>query len=202
VETAMHVGKLAVTLLGLALAACGGTSEGKPTASATTGLEGDSALVAAAQPVSDVIGGCARPANAAVTVESKVVSLEKATIIMLACSQNSYSYTHRLFLLRSGQPPQLLTLPDYDASGWYGTDQASMAEIDAGTGVLTTLRQGNEKATCGSEGRYQWDGTRFAVQEIHWQDCSGPQPNGPPFPALWPTQAGRDVDPNGATPAP
>ena len=77
-----------------------------------------------------------------------------------------------------------------------------MAEIDAGTGVLTTLRQDNEKATCGSEGRYQWDGSRFALQEIHWQDCNGPQPNGPPFPALWPTQAGRDVDPNGATPPP
>ncbi len=121
---------------------------------------------------------------------------------MLACSQSPYSYTHRLFLTRSGQAPQLLTLPDFGASGWYGTDQASMAELDAGTGVLTTLHQGNDKATCGSEGRYQWDGARFALQEMHWQDCSGPQPNGPPFPTLWPTQVGQEVDPNGATPAP
>jgi hypothetical protein len=43
---------------------------------------------------------------------------------------------------------------------------------------------------------------RFALQEMHWQDCGGPQPNGPPFPALWPTQVGAEVDPNGATPAP
>lgn len=197
----MHLKGLAPVFLGLAVAGCGGANEGR-SGNAATGLEGDSALIASAQTVSDAIGGCIRPANVASTVESKVVSLEKNTIIMLACSQSPYSYTHRLFALRSGEAPQLLTLPDYDATGWYGADQASMAEIDAGTGVLTTLRQGNEKATCGSEGRYQWDGTRFALQEMHWQDCAGPQPNGPPFPTLWPTQVGQDVDPNGATPAP
>ena len=197
----MHVGKLAPILLGLALAGCGADGDGK-SANAATGLEGDDALIASAQTVSDAIGGCVRPANAASLVESRVVSLEKSTIIMLACSQSSYSYTHRLFALRSGDAPELLTLPDYGVSGWYGTDQASMAELDAGAGVLTTLRQGNEKATCGSEGRYQWDGERFALQEMHWQDCGGQQPSGPPFPTLWPTQVGAAVDPNGATPAP
>ena len=198
----MRAGKLAPIILGLALAGCGGTSPGKPAADTATGLEGDSAFIASAQTVSDAIGGCTRPANLARPIESKVVSLEKNAIIMLACSQSEYSYTHRLFAVRAGQAPQLLTLPDYDLSGWYGSDQASMAELDAGTGVLTTMRQGNAKGTCGSEGRYQWDGARFALQEMHWQDCTGAQPNGPPFPALWPTQVGADVDPNGATPAP
>lgn len=200
----MRVGKSIPILLALALAmaGCGGNGEGKSPATAATGLEGDSALIASAQTVSDAVGGCVRPANVANPVDSKVVSLENATIVMLGCSQSPYSYTHRLFLLRGSAAPQLLTLPDYDVSGWYGTDEASMAEIDAGTGVLTTLRQGNERATCGSEGRYQWDGTRFALQEMHWQDCAEPQASGPPFPTLWPTQTGRDVDPNGATPAP
>lgn len=198
----MHVGRLAAILLGLALAGCGGTGNGTSTANGATGLEGDGALISSAQIVSDAIGGCVRPATGGNAVESRVVSLEKDTIVMLACSQGDYSYTHRLFVLRAGAAPRLLTLPDYDASGWYGTDQASMAELDAGAGVLTTLRQGNVKGTCGSEGRYQWDGTRFALQEMHWQDCAGPQPNGPPFPTLWPTQVGADVDPNGATPAP
>lgn len=197
----MHVRKLAPILLGLTLAGCGAASDDK-SANAAAGLEGDSVFIASAQTVSDAIGGCVRPANAASTVESRVVSLEKNTVIMLACSQSPYSYTHRLFALRPGEAPQLLVLPDYDVTGWYGTDQASMAELDAGAGVLTTLRQGNEKATCGSEGRYQWDGERFALQEMHWQDCGGPQPNGPPFPTMWPTQVGAEVDPNGATPAP
>jgi streptogramin lyase len=198
----MRAGKLAPIILGLALAGCGGTSPGKSAANAATGLEGDSAFIAAAQTVSDAIGGCVRSANGTTTIESKVVSLEKSTIVMLACGQDAYSYTHRLFAIRSGQAPQLLALPDYDASGWYGSDEASMAELDAGTGVLTTMRQGNAKGTCGSEGRYQWNGARFVLQEMHWQDCTGPQPNGPPFPTLWPTQVGAEVDPNGATPAP
>ncbi len=198
----MRLANFTPLVLGLALAGCGGTTPGKPAANATTGLEGDSALVSAAQAVSDAIGGCVRPANVTSTVESKVVSLEKSTIVMLACSQGAYDYTHRLFAIRAGEPPQLLSVPDYDASGWYATDQASMAEIDAGTGVLTTLRRGNEKETCGSEGRYQWDGARFAVQEMHWQDCKGTTLSGPPFPVLWPTQVGAEVDPNGATPAP
>jgi len=198
----MRLANFAPLVLGLALAGCVGTTPGKPAANATTGLEGDIALISAAQAVSDAIGGCVRPANLSTTVESKVVSLEKSTIVMLACSQGAYDYTHRLFVIGAGEPPQLLSVPDYDASGWYATDQASMAEIDAGTGVLTTLRRGNEKETCGSEGRYQWDGARFAVQEMHWQDCKRTTLSGPPFPVLWPTQLGAEVDPNGATPAP
>ena len=47
------------------------------------------------------IGGCVRPADS--TVESKVVSLENGTIVLLACSQGEYSYTHRLFAIRAGQ---------------------------------------------------------------------------------------------------
>jgi hypothetical protein len=76
-----------------------------------------------------------------------------------------------------------------------------MAELDAGTGVLTTFRKSSGNGGCGSEGRFQWDGQRFAVQEMHWQDCKTPS-KGPPFPVIWPTQVGGDVDPDGATPAP
>jgi len=196
----MRLGKLAPIVLGLVLAGCGGPSAGKPAGDAAVGLEGDSSLIAAAQTISDAVGGCVRPADA--KVESKVVSLEKSTIVMLACSQGAYSYTHRLFAIRSSEPPQLLSLPDYDTTGWYANDQASMAELDAGTGVLTTFRKSAGHGGCGSEGRYQWDGVRFALQEMRWQDCAGPAHSGPPFPTIWPTQQGAEVDPNGATPAP
>jgi len=40
------------------------------------------------------------------------------------------------------------------------------AELDAGTGVLTTLRKTGGKDGCGSEGRYQWDGAQFVVQDL------------------------------------
>jgi len=195
----MRSGCFALLLLGLPMAACGGPAPAAPAPAAGT-LEGDAALVASAQTVSDAIGGCVRPADA--QVESKVVSLETSAIVMLACSKGDYSYTHRLFAIHAGKPPELLPLPDYESTGWFASDQASLAELDAGTGVLTTLRKGAEHGGCGSEGRYQWDGARFALQELHWQDCKAASLGGPPFPVIWPTQQGADVDPNGATPAP
>ena len=93
-------------------------------------------------------------------LESKVVGLESGSIVMIGCSQTAFATTHRLFAV-TGEATQLVTLPDYDASGWFASDQASMAEIDAGTGVLTTLRKSADNGSCGSEGRYQWDGDAF-----------------------------------------
>jgi hypothetical protein len=196
----MRLQALAAVLLGVAVGGCGGTEPVRLVGPSAGTLEGDTALISSVQSVSDAVGGCVKPPEA--TVESKVVSLEKGTIVMLACSQGAYSYTHRLFAIKAGQKPELISLPDYDATGWYGTDQASMAELDAGTGVLTTLRKSAGHGGCGSEGRYQWDGARFALQEMHFQDCKGTELKGPPFPAIWPTQQGAAVDPNGATPAP
>lgn len=187
--------------MALALAACGGPdAPGGPAAAAPTGtLEGDAALIAAAQTVSDAVGGCQKPDDA--QIESKVVGLENGAIIMLGCSQGAYSQTHRVFSARSGEKPELLSFPDYDTDGWFASDQVSTAEIDAGTGVLTTFRKSAGHGGCGSEGAYQWDGVRFALQELRWQDCSM---NGapPPFPVLWPTQQGGATDANTATPAP
>jgi hypothetical protein len=195
----MRAGWIGPIILGLGLAACGGPAA-TPAQSSGAPLEGDAALIAAAQTISDQLGGCTRPENA--TVESKVVGLESGPIVLLACSQGEYSYTHRLFAIRAGQRPELISLPDFGANGWFGTDQASMAELDAGTGVLTTFRKGAEHGRCGSEGRYKWDGQRFNLQEMHWQDCATAPDSGPPFPAVWPTQQGVEVDPNGAPPAP
>ena len=197
-RSAIRSGASMVLAVALAtgLAACGGTETARPVAG-TAMLEGDAALISSVQTVSDMLGGCAKPADAA--VESKVVSLETGAIVMLACN----AYTHRLFSIKAGAKPELLYIPDIDAGGWYGTDQASMAELDAGTGVLTTMRKGDEKGACGSEGRYQWDGKRFFMQEAHFQECSKTNPSkGPPFPTIWPTQVGNEIDPNGATPAP
>lgn len=195
----MRSGSVALLSLALALAGCGGSKPADPGPAAGT-LEGDGALIASAQTVSDAIGGCVRPVDS--DVQSKVVSLESSAIVMLACSQGDYSYTHRLFAIHASKPPELLSLPDYDLTGWFASDQASLAELDAGTGVLTTLRKGAEHGGCGSEGRYQWDGARFALQELHWQDCKAASLGGPPFPVIWPTQQASEVDPNGATPAP
>ena len=64
------------------------------------------------------------------------------------------------------------------------------------------LRKTGGKDGCGSEGRYQWDGAQFVLQEMRWQSCDDPSLKGPPFPVIWPTQLGAAVDPNGATPAP
>ncbi len=184
----------------LLLAACGGPDAATSPAAGTPALAGDDALIATTMKISDAIGGCLRPDDA--QVESKVVSLETGSIVMLACSQGAYSYTHRLFAVRGSEAPELLTLPDYDSTGWFASDQASMAELDAGTGVLTTLRKSAGHGGCGSEGRYQWDGIHFVLQELRWQDCGDPDIKGPPFPVIWPTQQGASTAPNTATPAP
>lgn len=186
----------------LAAAGCGGDpAAGDANASIARTLEGDAALIASAQKVSDAIGGCVKPADA--QVESKVVGLERGTIVMLGCSVSELATTVRLFSVSSANaPPVLLSIPDYDMSGWYATDQASMAELDAGTGELTTMRKSASNGSCGSEATYHWDGKRFAVQEMHWQACGEADAKGPPFPVVWPTQQGVAVDPNGATPAP
>lgn len=184
----------------LFLTACGGPDVASAPAAGTPALAGDEALIAMATKVSDAIGGCVRPADA--EVESKVIGLENGSIVMVACSQGAYSSTHRLFAMRGAEPPELLTLPDYDTTGWFASDQASMAEIDAGTGVLTTLRKSAGHGGCGSEGRYQWDGIHFVLQELRWQECGDPNLKGPPFPVMWPTQQGASTAPNTATPAP
>ena len=191
--------RLASMIAGAAvlLASCGPEAAYAPNALAAASLEGDSALIAAAQTISDAIGGCVKPTDA--QLESKVIGMENGSIVMIGCSQGAYSVTHRLFAV-TGETAQLVTLPDYDASGWFASDQASMAEIDAGTGVLTTLRKSAGHGGCGSEGRYQWDGAHFVLQELRWQDCSATTP--PPFPIVWPLQQNAVVDPNGATPAP
>lgn len=191
----------AAPAMAVVLAACGGPdAAGGPAAAATTGtLEGDAALIAAAQTISDAIGGCLKPDDA--QIESKVVGLENGAIVMLGCSQGAYSQTHRVFSARTGERPELLSFPDYETGGWFASDQASMAEIDAGTGLLTTFRKSAGHGGCGSEGSYQWDGIRFVLQELRWQGCStnnGP----PPFPVIWPTQQGSSTDANSATPAP
>ena len=182
----------------LLLASCGGpdAASGRR-GDGVASLAGDDALIVSAQKISDTIGGCVRPADA--QIESKVIGLETGAIVMIGCSQGAYSTTHRLFAM-TGETPQLVTLPDYDASGWFASDQASMAEIDAGTGVLTTLRKSAGHGGCGSEGRYQWDGTHFVLQELRWQGCNSDRP--PPFPIVWPLQQNAVVDPNVATPAP
>lgn len=192
--------KLAVSVGALvALTACGDPDAA--TANPLVGnLEGDQALIASAQTISDAIGGCTKPADA--VVESKVVGMQNGAIVMLACSQGAYSSTHRLFAVHSAQELELLTIPDYEAAGWFATDQASMAEIDAGNETLTTFRKAADDGRCGAEGTYHWDGKKFTVQELQWQDCTNPDRKGPPFPVIWPTQVGAVVDPNGATPEP
>ena len=196
----MHLGRTAPIIVAAAIAAGCGASD--PTAKPASGrpLEGDATLVAAAQKLSDAIGGCGKLGET--PPPSKVVGLDKASIVMLACTQSSFAYTYRLFAVHAGQAPMLLSLPDYDATGWFASDQASMAEIDAGTAVLTTSRRNSEKGQCGSEARYQWDGAHFTVQEMHFQDCATPSKPGPPFPVIWPVPAGGELDPNGPTPAP
>lgn len=191
--------KLAASLGALALAGCG--EPDAATANPLVGnLEGDQALIAAAQTISDAIGGCAKPEGA--TVESKVVGMQTGAIVMLGCNQGSYATTHRLFAVHSAEQLELLTIPDYEAASWFATDQASMAEIDAGNETLTTFRKASDDGTCGTEGTYHWDGKKFTVQELRSQDCATPDRKGPPFPVVWPTQVGAVVDPNGATPEP
>ncbi|MEY2757201.1 MAG: hypothetical protein RIR33_979 [Pseudomonadota bacterium] len=176
---------------------CGPDAATAPNALAAAALEGDTALIAAAQKISDTIGGCARPA--AGEIESKVVGLERGSIVMIGCSQDALAATHRLFAV-TGEVTQLVTLPDYGASGWFASDRASTAELDAGTGMLTTMRKDDAHGGCGSEGSYLWDGVKFVLQELRWQECGSTA--SPPFPIVWPLQQNTVADPNGATPAP
>ena len=195
------IASLVAATAALALAGCGGDPSANTTPDTGAGtLEGDAALIALAQKISDTMGGCAKPADAA--VESKVVGLENGAIVMLGCSKGAYSSTHRLFAARGPDELEPLSIPDYDMGGWFATNQASMAELDAGNATLTTFRKGADDGRCGSEGSYQWDGKRFVLQELRWQDCSAGDREAPPFPVMWPTQVGAVVDPNGATPEP
>jgi hypothetical protein len=198
-HTAEDLMRLASMIAGaaLVLAGCGGPDAAPQGVANAASLAGDDALIVSAQKISDAIGGCVRPADA--QLESKVIGLESGSIVMIGCSQGAYSSTHRLFAM-TGEAPQLVTLPDYDTGGWFASDQASMAEIDAGTGVLTTMRKSAGHGGCGSEGRYQWDGAHFVLQELRWQDCNTSSP--PPFPIVWPLQQNAVVDPNVATPPP
>lgn len=186
--------------LACCVAACGQPSaNGAAVQSAGPPLEGDTALIAAAQTVSDAIGGCTRADDPQHV--SGVIGLADGAIVMIACSEGAYSFTDRLFLARGSAAPQLLTLPDYDATGWFSSDEASMAELDAGSGVLTTLRKSAGDGRCGSEARYRWDGQHFALEELRWQGCEDPG-GGPPFPLIWPAQTGSTVEPGETTPAP
>lgn len=196
----MRLGSITALAAGLsaalALAGCGGEPTGAAAAISAGSLEGDAALITSAQAISDAIGGCVKPEGA--EIESKVVGMQSGAIVMLACNAN----THRLFAVRASDALELQSLPDYAAEGWVATNQASMAELDAGNEMLTTFRKSSEDGTCGSEGTYHWDGQRFVLQELRWQDCTAPDRKGPPFPVVWPTQVGAVVDPNGATPEP
>lgn len=195
------IASLAAAVAALALTGCGGDPAANAVADTGAGtLEGDAALIASAQKISDAMGGCAKAADA--TVESKVVGLESGAIVMLGCSKGAYSSTHRLFAANGPDQLELLSIPDYDTSGWFSTNQASMAELDAGNATLTTFRKALDDGRCGSEGTYEWDGKRFVLQELRWQDCSAADRKAPPFPVVWPTQVGAVVDPNGATPEP
>lgn len=183
----------------LTLAGCG--EPDAATANTLVGnLEGDAALIASAQAISDAIGGCVKSDGA--EIESKVVGLQSGAVVMLGCGKGGYATTHRLFAVRGPDKLELLSIPDFGPDGWFATTQASMAEIDAGTEMLTTFRRAADDGRCGSEGSYHWDGKQFVLQELRWQDCAAADRKGPPFPVMWPTQVGAVVDPNGATPEP
>ena len=203
----MRAGSLSLAIIGLAacLAGCGDKSGAKSAApigvapGQPANLPIDQSWINAAQTVSDALGGCSMPPNP--THVSRVVTLEKNKIVLLACSQGPYFYTDRLFEV-SGKNLRLLSLPDYDATTWFASDQASMAELDAGTAVLTTTRKADEKDNCGSEGRYQWNGTRFDLQELRWQACGDKNAGGPPFALIWPAIVTPGADLSNSAPAP
>jgi hypothetical protein len=203
----MRAGSLGLAILGLATCLSGCGNKTSENASAPIGvapgqaanLPIDQSWINAAQTASDAIGGCAMPQNP--NHVSRVVTLEKNKIVLLACSQTAYAYTDRLFMV-SGNSLRLLSLPDYDATGWFASDQVGMAELDAGTAVLTTSRKVGEKTNCGSEGRYQWDGTRFDLQELRWQACDDKNAGPPPFPVIWPQVVTPGADLSNSAPAP
>jgi hypothetical protein len=202
----MRAGALSLAILGLAVCLSGCEDKSHSAASAPIGvapgqpasLPVDQSWINAAQVASDAIGGCAMPANP--THLSHVVTLEKNKIVLLACTQSQFSYTDRLFAVK-GDTLHLLSLPDYDAAGWFASDQASMAELDAGTAVLTTSRKVNDK-NCGSQARYQWNGVRFDLQEMRWQGCDDKNPGPPPFPVVWPATVTPGADLSNSAPAP
>ncbi len=205
----MRAGSLSLAVLGLGLATClagCGDKSGAKTAAPIgiapgqpANLSIDQSWINAAQTVSDAIGGCTAPANPSHV--SRVVTLEKNKIVLLACNQSAYSYTDRLFAV-SGKDLRLLSLPDYDAAGWFAGDQVGMAELDAGTAVLTTQHKVDDKDACGSEGRFQWNGTRFDLQELRWQACGDKNTGGPPFPVIWPAIVTPGADLSNSAPAP
>jgi hypothetical protein len=185
--------------LAAGLSSCSGKASDKANA-APAGLTPDQASIAQAQKISDIIGGCSQAAAGA-GHQTKVITLEKSRIVMLSCSQSDMFYTDRLFLVGASDV-QLLALPDYESSGWFSTDQASMAELDAGTGVLTTQRMTGGKEACGSEGRYQWTGARFDLEEMRWQACGDKNVKAPPFPLIWPATQAASADLSNSAPAP
>jgi hypothetical protein len=183
----------------LVLAACGGPDTARTAADVSAALEGDTTLITAAKTISDAMGGCTDTADVQAT--SKVVGLENGAIVMLGCGQRDGSTAHRVFAVHADRQPQLLAFPDYQDGGWFATTRVSTAELDAGTGVLTTFRRAAPDGACGSEGEYEWDGTRFVMRELRWQAC-GASNAPPPFPIIWPTQQGASTDADTATPAP
>jgi hypothetical protein len=195
---------LAACLLGLGLCACGPTDPAETARpAADTGVappSGDAALIARAREVSDRLGGCSGTTEGGDT--SKIVPLETSVIAMITCNRGEYSYTDRLFVMEGDAPPRLLSLPDYGPEGWFASDQAGMPELDAGTGVLTTLNKASGDGGCGSEARYAWSGETFHLQEMRWRGCDDTEATGPAFPLIWPTMAGSTVDPAASTPAP
>lgn len=186
----------------LLLTACGGPETATtPAAGEAAGMAGDDTLIAAAEQLNAALGFCDR-ADSGDVEASRVIGLESGTIVMVPCSQAGYAQTYRLFAVTGGGAPRLLSLPDYKMEGWFAATQAGMAELDAGTGVLTTMRRGAGDGNCGSEGRYQWDGAQFVLQELRWQGCGDPSLKGPPFPVIWPAQQNAVAPPDAARPAP
>jgi len=198
----VRVSGYVISAAAFAAAACGapaGTDQKNPLNPLALSAPDQAVIVGAIQ-VSEAMGGCSKPA--APGREPRIVNLESGAIAMIPCNADGFAFTDRLFLLLDTRPPELLSLPDYGSTGWFASDQASMAELDAGTGTLTTMRKIDGGTACGSEGRFQWDGARFVVQELRWQACGDPNASGPPFPAIWPTMTGSTVDPGATTPAP
>jgi hypothetical protein len=141
-------------------------------------------MIAAAERLNSLIGGCYRPPEA--PSQPQLHALDGATLVMVSCSVGAYSFTDRLFLFRNGEPAELVALPDYDGA-WIAADQASLADLDADAGVLTTHRKSAGHGGCGSEGRYEWDGFRFTLAELRWRDCESDEVSlGPPYPVIWP----------------
>lgn len=203
----MRTGSLSLAVLGFAACLAGCSDKSADKAAAPIGLAPgqpanlpiDQSWINAAQTISDAMGGCSLPPNPSHT--SRIVTLEKEKIVLLACSQSAYSYTDRLFAV-SGKDIRLLSLPDYDAVGWFASDHIGMAELDAGTAVLTTQHKIDGKDNCGSEGRYQWNGTRFDLQELRWQACDDKTNGPPPFPVIWPAVVTPGADLSNSAPAP